>query len=78
MDNLIKIKSKGIWVNLIVVLMLLWALGMAFALPLIAAAGFFCVVVVPVVHVVAGKKYGYPLAVVGFAWFVIAIIIFFT
>ena len=47
---------------------------MAFALPPIAAAGFFCAVVVPTVMVVAGKTYVIALAVVGLAWFVIAII----
>ena len=56
--------------------MLLWGFGMAFALPPIAAAGFFCTVVVPTVMVVAGKKYAIPLAVVGLAWFVIAIIMY--
>ena len=46
-----------------------------FTNPLIA--GLFCALVVPVVNTVAGKKYGIPLAVVGFIWFVIAIIIHF-
>jgi hypothetical protein len=49
---------------------------MAFGLPPIAAAGFFCGVVVPVVMVVMGKKYAIPLAVVGFTCFVIAIIMY--
>ena len=71
MNNLIK---KNI-ANLTVVLMLLWGIGMAFALPPIAAAGFFCSVIVPVVLVTMGKTYAIPLAVVGFVWFVIAIII---
>ena len=70
MNNLIKKNLTGITL----VLMLLWGFGMAFALPPIAAAGFFCAVVVPTVMVVAGKKYAIPLAVVGFVWFVIAII----
>ena len=35
------VMSKGIMINLIVVLMFLWGFGMAFALPPIAAAGFF-------------------------------------
>ena len=39
MNDLIK-KNMG---NLTVVLTLLWGIGMAFAIPLIAAAGFFVV-----------------------------------
>ena len=62
------------FVYLIVALMLLWGVGMAFALPPIAAAGFFCSVVCPVALVSVGKKYAIPMAVVGFAWLVIAII----
>ena len=65
---------KGIRINLIVVLLLLWGVGNAFWFPAIAAAGFFCTVIVPTVNVVAGKKYGIPLAGLGVAWFVIAII----
>ena len=66
--------SKGVRGNLIAILMLLWGLGMAFAMPPIAAAGMFYILVVPTVNVVLGKKYGIPFAVVGFAWLVIAII----
>ena len=61
------------FVYLIVALMLLWGVGMAFALPPIAAAGFFCSVVCPVALVSVGKKYAIPMAVVGLAWLVIAI-----
>ena len=68
--------------NPIVVLLLLCGGGMALAFPPIVAAGFFCAVVVPTVMVAAwltrgkvvGKKHAIPLAVVGFAWFVIAVI----
>lgn len=42
--------------------------------PYVTTAGIFCAVVVPVVNVVAGKKYGKPLGIVGFALFVVAII----
>ena len=66
---------KGIGMNLIVVLMSFGGVGMAFTLPPIAAAGFCCGVVVPTVMVVAGKTYVIALAVVGLAWFVIAIIV---
>ena len=48
---------------------------MAFWLPLIAAAGTFCGLVVPTVNTVMGKKYGIPFAVVGVVWLVIAVII---
>ena len=50
---------------------------MAFALPPIAAAGFFCAVVVPVALVSLGKKYAVAFAGLGFAWFVIAVIMHF-
>ena len=56
------------------VLMLLWGVGMAFAMPPIWAAASFCTLVVPTVNAVMGKKYAIPMAVVGFAWLVIAII----
>jgi hypothetical protein len=45
-----------------------------FTNPNFAIPGYFCAVVVPVVNVVVGKKYGIPLAVLGFVWLVIAII----
>ena len=73
MKNLIK-KNLGI---IIVVLMLGWTVSNVFVLPQIAAAGIFCAVMVPTVNAVAGKKYGIPLAVVGFVWFVITIIMHF-
>lgn len=38
----------------------------------------FCSVIVPVVLVAMGKKYAIPLAVVGFVWFVIAVIMHFS
>jgi len=41
-------------------------------------AGMFGVVGVPMVLVVAGKKYAYPSAVVGVVWLVTAIIIRFV
>ena len=56
------------------VLMLLWGVGMAFAMPPIWAAVSFCGVVVPTVNAVMGKKYAIPMAVVGVVWLVIAII----
>jgi len=77
LNNLINLMCKGSRVNLIVFLMLLWGFGMAFALPPIAAAGFFCAVVVPVALVSLGKKYAVPFAGLGFAWFVIAVIMHF-
>ena len=40
-------------------------------------AGVFCAVFVPAVRVSVGKKYAIPLAVVGFAWFVVSMIMFF-
>ena len=42
--------------------------------PYVTTAGIFCAVIVPVVNVVAGKKYARPLVAVGFTGFVIAII----
>ncbi len=61
--------------NITVVLMLGWGIGMAFWMPLIAAAGLFCGVTVPVVRVAMGIKYAIPMAVVGVVWMVIALII---
>ena len=61
--------------NITPALMLLWGVGMAFTLPPIAAAGFFCSVVVPTTLVTVGKKYAIPFAVLGVVWLVIAIII---
>ena len=58
------------------VLMLLWGVGMAFAMPPIWAAGSFCVLVVPTVNAVMGKKYAIPMAVVGVVWLVISIIMY--
>ena len=48
---------------------------MAFALPPIAAATFFCGLIVPTTVVTVGKKYAVPFAVLGFAWLVIAVIL---
>ena len=73
-NNVIK-KNIG---NIIVVLMLGWGIGNAFWMPLIAAAGTFCGLVVPTVNVVLGKKHAIPMAVVGVVWFVIAIIMHFS
>ena len=63
--------------KLIIVLMLVWAVSNVFVLPQIAASGMFCAIVVPTVNVVMGKKYAIPLAVVGFVWFVIAVVMYF-
>jgi len=71
MNNLIK-KNLG---KITVVLLLLWGIGMAFGLPQIAAAGFFCAVIVPTANVTLGKKYAIPMAVVGVVWLVISIFI---
>jgi len=57
--------------------MLSWVVGMSFALPQMAVAGLFCSMFVPAVQVSLGKRYAIPLAVVGFAWFVVSIIMFF-
>ena len=54
--------------------MLLWVVGMSFGMPQMFVAGVFCAVFVPAVRVSVGKKYAIPLAVVGFVWFVISII----
>jgi len=70
MKNLIKKNGA----NITVALMLLWGSGMAFAMPQTAAATFFCVLVVPTTYLTVGKKYAIPMAVVGGAWMVIAII----
>ena len=75
MNNLITLLKKNLGI-ITVVLMLGWGIGNAFWMPLIAAAGMFCGLVVPTVNVVMGKKYGIPFAVVGFVWFVISIIMF--
>ena len=58
------------------VLMLLWGVGMAFAMPPIWAAVSFCGVAVPTVNAVMGKKYAIPMAVVGVVWLVIAVIMY--
>ena len=44
-----------------------------FTTPTVAIAEVVCAVVVPSVQVIAGRKYGPPLAAVGIIWFVIAI-----
>ena len=44
-------------------------------MPLIAAGGTFCCLVVPTVNVVMGKKVAIRFAVVGVVWMVIALII---
>ena len=76
MNTLIILLKKNLGI-IIVFIMLLWGVVNVFTLPQIAAAGIFCGVIVPTMNVVLGKKYGIPLAVVGFIWFVIAIIIHF-
>ena len=76
MNTLIILLKKNLGI-IIVFIMLLWGVVNVFTLPQIASAGIFCGVIVPTMNVVLGKKYGIPLAVVGFIWFVIAIIIHF-
>ena len=56
-------------------LLLLWGIVMAFGLPQIAAAVFFCAVIVPTANVTLGKKYAMPMAVLGVVWLVISIFI---
>ena len=56
-------------------LLLLWGIVMAFGLPQIAAAVFFCAVIVPTANVTLGKKYAIPMAVLGVVWLVISIFI---
>ena len=81
MKNLINKIPKSItsnWYNiLLVILMLLWVVGMSFRMPQIFVAGVFCAIFVPAVQTSSGKKYAIPLAVVGFAWFVVSLIMFF-
>ena len=74
MNNLITLLKKNIG-NIIVVLMLGWGIGNAFWMPLIAAGGTFCCLVVSTVNVVMGKKVAIRFAVVGVVWMVIALII---
>ena len=77
MNTLIILLKKNLRI-IIVFIMLLWGgVVNVFTLPQITSAGIFCGVIVPTMNVVLGKKYGIPLAVVGFIWFVIAIIIHF-
>ena len=64
--------------KLILVLMLIWTVINVFTLGQMYASGMFCVLFVTTVNVVYGKKYAIPLAVVGFVWFVISIIMHFS
>ena len=50
MDNLITLLKKNLGI-ITVVLMLGWGVGMALALPPMAAAGCFCLVIVTVVRI---------------------------
>ena len=52
MNNLIKKNLTYI----ILALMLLWGVGMAFALPPVAAAGLFCGLIVSTANVTVGKS----------------------
>ena len=54
-DSLVTLCKKHM-MKLIIVLMLIWTVYNVFVLPLIAAAGIFCSVVVPTVNVAVGKK----------------------
>ena len=55
--------------------MLGWGISNAFWMPLIAAGGTFCCLVVPTVNATMGKKYAIRFAVVGVVSMVIALII---
>ena len=62
--------------KLIMVLMLIWTVSNVFTMGQMYASGIFCAFFVPTVNVVYGKKYAIPLALVGFVWFVISIIMY--
>jgi threonine/homoserine/homoserine lactone efflux protein len=74
MNTLITLLKKNLGI-ITVALMLGWGIGNAFWMPLIAAGGFFCAVIVPTVNAAMGKKYAIRFAVVGVVWMVIALII---
>ena len=59
----------------IIVLGLILTVSNIFTIGQLAAAGIFCSIVVPTVNVTFGKKYGIPLAVVGF---VITLVMYFN
>ena len=58
------------------VLMLGRVVGMSFALPQMAVAGMFCAMFPPAVRTSFGNRWPIALAVVGFTWFVIAVVMY--
>ena len=74
MNTLITLLKKNFGI-ILVVLMSGWGISNAFWMPLIAAAGTFCGLVVPTVNSAMGTKYAIRFAVLGVACMVIALII---